>query len=281
MSQSVPNIFEYEEPQDFLRDYIEARKKVRSTFSVREFSSRAGFRSSGALSMVLTGKRQLSLDSASRIAEVVKLKWKEKQYFFLLVRKSQAKNPSEKNKIRDEILKSRFRTRKNRLANQQYRFLSHWYYPAIYLLVGERASAKHVESFDRLLGRGLTKEQIQQALKDMQELGLLKLERGVYRQLHAHLTTDDDIQESATYEFLSQMMELAKMAFELPSEEREFGSITLEIPPSEWPWLKERIREFRQEITDRFGESRNSSGLFQVNIQAFPLTLKEERDSSS
>jgi len=68
-------------------------------------------------------------------------------------------------------------------------------------------------------------------------------------------------------------MDLAKRALEsMPKELRQINTLTLGLDAERWEKLKLLIQEFRQRMVDLTAEVDAVDRVFQVNLQAFPLT---------
>ena len=57
-----PNIFEYADYREYLKDYYEHSKDTKDNFSYRYFAQKAGFASSNFLYLIIHGKRNLTKD---------------------------------------------------------------------------------------------------------------------------------------------------------------------------------------------------------------------------
>ena len=61
------------------------------------------------------------------------------------------------------------------------------------------------------------------------------------------------------------------------SEERDVSAITLGVPESRLPELKERVARFHQELLASIGASTDPCDrVYQLNIQLFPLSRAKE-----
>jgi uncharacterized protein (TIGR02147 family) len=59
----MPNIFNYLNYRDFLKDYYEEHKAKSPCFSYKYLANKAGFKSKSFFHEVITGKKNLSKDS--------------------------------------------------------------------------------------------------------------------------------------------------------------------------------------------------------------------------
>ena len=73
------------------------------------------------------------------------------------------------------------------------------------------------------------------------------------------------------------MLERAAEALDRsPREEREIASVTLCVSDARLGELKARLERFRDEILQTYGAEESGSRVVQMNLQLFPLTVKEE-----
>ena len=71
------------------------------------------------------------------------------------------------------------------------------------------------------------------------------------------------------------MLDLAKRALDhLPREERDISSLTLCVAEAALPLLKQRIREFRQELLQLAAQEASPERVVQLNFQMFPLSRR-------
>jgi uncharacterized protein (TIGR02147 family) len=71
--------------RELLKEIIEAKKQLNSFFSYRWISKKAGISSTGFLSLVLKGKRNISNDLALRLCDALKFPKKETSIFLHLL----------------------------------------------------------------------------------------------------------------------------------------------------------------------------------------------------
>jgi uncharacterized protein (TIGR02147 family) len=90
-----PQVYDYADYRLFLRDTYRYRKEINARFSYAVFARICGFRSSGMLRYVMCGRRNLTANSAFRIAQGLGLDLKSASYFLTLVFMGQSRSPNE------------------------------------------------------------------------------------------------------------------------------------------------------------------------------------------
>src|SRR5690242_11825407 len=118
-----PQILQYLDYRDFLRDYSAHRKTVDTGFSQRTFARDAGLpaSTSSLLPAVIKGRRQLSQNLRIKFGKAMRLGEREYRYFDLLVQFNQAKGMAEKNFFFSQLAK--FRSSRAQIVGEtQFRF---------------------------------------------------------------------------------------------------------------------------------------------------------------
>jgi len=264
------DIFGFTSPREYLARALHARERE----TLRGFSQRAGLKGPATLSLILNGRRSITPGVADRLATALKLSGRRKTYFFTLCRLTQKHENS--GLLQDEILRQQSLARIEPLQAAQNRFLTHWYYVAIYVLVATPDFVENAELIARKLGNGITARQVENALLDLKALGMLRHENGTLSQAMGNFVkTSEEIKSLAIQSFHRQMLQLAARSLEKPVADREFSGLTVAISEEQLPAVKERIREFRESL-DRFIEQgpQKKGRVYQFNVQLFPLTQK-------
>lgn len=84
-STDLPSIFDYTSYRAFLRDWLEAKKRIRSKFSHRTFARLAEQKSPSLLLQVMRGDRNLTEATCASFAKALGLVGDEKKHFEDLV----------------------------------------------------------------------------------------------------------------------------------------------------------------------------------------------------
>lgn len=273
------NIFNYRDYRVFLKDSIALRRRKNQAFGVRQLAMQAGFKSPGALSMVVNEKRHLSIEAGERVAKALKLQGKEKNYFTDLVRENICSTPRERSQLQERLLKIKNRANETSLQWKQYCFLSRWYYLAIYEMVSAQEFQESPAWIAQRLRASVPANEIQRTLEDLNVLGLIQKVNGKWAQTEKALRTEDDVKEMAVRQYHESMIEQARNALELPLEEREFGGLTVKVSKKDLAQVKRRIREFKNELNEALSQSSGEGEVYQLNLQFFPLTKSEKKNA--
>ncbi len=279
----MPDIFAYLDYRRFLNDIIAERRKENSSFSLRYISQKAGIKSSGFLSMVLKGKRNISEKLIIELALILKLNKKERNYFRSLVYFNQARFHSEKNHFYQEILslqKGPVRT----VTQNQYEFYDKWYYAAVRELVAlYEITDDNYEMLTKLLKPAVKPGEVKSALEVLTRLGLVKKTKsGIYKRTDAVITSGASVAKPfAIQNFQLATLELAKTAYErFARDERELSTLTMSIDKKTYNLIQKKVAKLRSEIMELARSVPEPEQVYQLNMQLFPLSERKERADS-
>lgn len=270
----LPDVFDYLDYRVFLRDWYRI-KKARKSLSYRRWSQQLQLRSPNFMKLVLDGERNLTEEMAMRVAKTIPLKTKEERDFFLeIVRFTQGRSVE----VRDAAFQrlSRFRNYQqvHPLTEEQLRYHSTWYMPAIRELAIRSDFRDDPQWIARTLVPSITAEEASEALELLLKLGLLeRTNDGGTKQGTPLVTTGPDVQWIHVGRYLHTMIKMASRALdEVSTTERDISSLTLCLPPSGISEVKEKIGKFRRELLVMSEAHANPTQVVQVNFQLFPLS---------
>jgi uncharacterized protein (TIGR02147 family) len=268
-----PDLLNYTNYRQFLKDYYLARKRADPRFSLRSLAQAARFPSHGLLQYLMDGKRNLSKKTLVKLSLALGLDKERAQYFENLVFFNQAKSLEEKGFYYDKLVRSAGKSTFKKLDSSQLQAFRRWYTIAIREmlgLAGFRGNAPWIS------GRFLPPVQpyeAEEALALLLETGLIKKTANGYRAVDPDITTDDEVKSFLVKSYHAQMIRLAIWAQdEVPVRERDIASVTFAIKESELPNLKKQLQLMRKELRAFAAEPGSADRIVQVNMQMFPLS---------
>jgi uncharacterized protein (TIGR02147 family) len=276
-----PDVFDFHDAREYLcAAFAQLREARGEGFSLRALSRRFNIPSVATLSMILTGKRGITAPVADKCVEILKLKGARRRYFVKLIELSRTADMSNRTLIEEQLLFIRKLAKSEPLSLKQYEFLSQWYFVPIYVLVSQPGFIYDPCDIASRLGRGMTAEKVRRAIATMVALGLLS-EDGDTLKISPGSTvkTAEDVRNISIRRFQMKMMELARLAFAMAPEKRELTCLTFSFPPEALPAMKDKIRQFREELDQYANQFGTGGEVYQLNVQLFPLTesKKEKR----
>lgn len=274
-----PDIFTYLEYRSFLRAAFEALKAKSPGLSYRTFAKKAGFSSPNFLQMVIQGKRNLSSTYVVVAAKAFKLNKEETEFFQNLVGYDQARSHDEKNLFYQRILRNKRFTAIKTLDKSQYDFFSHWYIPVVReLLTHKDFHGDGAWIAERVFPR-ITVAQVESAKTLLENLGLIKrnADGDKWELSDSVITTDSEATHLAMRNYHMAAIQLAHDALKAFSpRERDVRSVTIGLSASAYAELKARLETVWKELMDFAGAQHQVDGVYQVNLQLFPLTRERK-----
>lgn len=273
-----PDVFDYLDYREYLRDYFEAAKENIPAFSHRYFARRAGFGSSNYVHLVMNGKRNLSVESLRQVIDGLGLNAEEAEFFSGLVNFNQAKDPQAKDEAFEKVAASRRFRQAREIDHSTWEYLSHWYYPAIREMAARPDFQNDPDWIASQLWPAITPAKARKAMRLLFDLGLLEeAEDGTVRRVSPSLTTGHEVRAVAVRNYHRQMLERAVEAVDLkPAALREVSGMTTCIRRDTVDELKGRIRQFRETLMERCDADEDPEIVYQINIQMFPLSQSED-----
>ncbi|MCO4793906.1 MAG: TIGR02147 family protein [Bacteriovoracaceae bacterium] len=263
---------EINDPIQWIQDEYFRRKELDTSYSTRSFSKVLGV-SSGRLSELFSGKRNLTLNMGERFADALGMDPETEEKF--------------KNSIIDQKQKKSKRSRsfnnlkkdddKNfkRLNQDIYSLISKQQYFAILNLM-KTSDFKNCSIW--IGGRlDIPPATVVKSIQLMKRVGVLKEENGKLERIHKKYRTSDNIESRAIKSAHREKLQHALVSLEtIPVELRDITSMTCPIKKDKLPEIKKLIKEFRRGLS-QFMEEGDSDEVYNLNIQLVPLTnVKEE-----
>ncbi len=269
-----PVVFEYLDYRTYLSDLFQYCKEENTTYSYRFFARKAGFSSPNFLKLVSTGQRNLTNESAGKIAKGFNLKKQEREFFENLVFMNQAGTHEEKDYYYQKMVAHKGSSNVATIDKDAYEYLSKWYNPVIreVVILGER-NATPSQIADVLIPK-ITAAQAEKSLNLLIRLGFIEKDKdGLWQQTSMALATEPEIRSILAVNFHKEMLDLATQSIDrFDSMERDITSLTITFKADTMPELKRRIASFRKELLNLSCQTeKDADQVIQLNFQAFPV----------
>jgi uncharacterized protein (TIGR02147 family) len=236
-----------------LRQWLDERKARNARFSLRAFSQKIGI-SHSTLSQIFKGERNLSVQTAQRITNQLKLSADEKELFILKVRLESA-NPAERKELEAKVLEiERFRSAPA-LSAESTGVLANWLSFAVFSICQMNWPGTTAAEMSKMLEIPLP--QVQEALENLIAKGLLRSDGKGYVIVERQLFNPESIMEILRLH--GEILRHHTKAFSRDNPER-FISWTETIP-----FASEQMKE-AEEITIEY--IRRMTGLVEKARQA-------------
>lgn len=270
----MDNMFESLDYRKLLKELIAKRQKQDSWFSYRWISSKIGVASSGFLSLVINGKRNISIENAAKLCGVLKMTKRESEYFLTLVRFNQAVDTPERTLAFETLIKLRPSSVQSATIDQQ-EYYSHWYNAVVremLVILGKKKDIDKIIS-ENLIPK-ISRTEVQSSIALLERLGFVRRTGDdVFEYANPLLTSaGSKVDGSVLRRYHNEMILLAEKALHaVKKEERDISTITLSTDSEGVEQIKKRIEQCRADIMSIAQQTIKSDKVIQLNIQLFSL----------
>lgn len=262
-------VLKYQDYRSYLKEELARRNGKNRAFSLRAMAKFFNVAPS-LLSDVLKGKKNISYDTAVKIASKLKLTRKESEYFCELVRFEAAKNVEVKGKILERVNRLGSNRQVVSLAVDSFQLLADWYHLPIRqlsLLKGFKLTPQNVSK-----KLGIAPIQAEVALERLTRLGLLAPEA------QGQVLVKSEAPNPGLREFHRQMLQKAIESLEAQTpQQKKIGSETLAFDLGQLEEAGEIIEEFFDRMVRLSESGRNKTHVYHLGVQFFDLTKGEKK----
>jgi uncharacterized protein (TIGR02147 family) len=268
----MKSVFEYTNYRQFLKDYYEERK-AESGFTYRDFSELTGMNSTSWLLHLIKGSKNLSQDTAQRIAKGLKMGKAEADYFELMVPFTQAKTNEAKDRIYQRMLGLKRKLKIAKIGEEQYDYFTKWYHPVVRSLVTKVDFGEDWGALGRCLLPPISPSEARKSVRLLEKLDLIvRGADGRWQHKNAVVSTGDEVASLNIVNYHRQVSRLAEAAHDRTTrEERDISALTLGISEEDFAIIKARIQAFRKEVMELALASKAPDRVYQLNFQFFPV----------
>ena len=270
---SPPEVFEYLNARDFIRDLMAWAKTHKPGFTHRLLLEKMEVSSTGFIANVISGKSNLNVRQIASLGEIFKLNPAESRYFQSLVEYTQARSIEDKGDALDS-LRMQVRGRNKKLDPRQYSLFSKWLYPMVFDLLAIIPVGENHKEVAALFDGAVKAEDVRKALQILEELSLIrKTSAGKYEQVQATLKTGDEIQSVDVFKYQQTALKKAIEALDkIPVDERTISVTTLPLSVEGLQKVKQAAQQFRDKVLKISEEDRDYDRVYQFNLNLFPTT---------
>ncbi|MGL1900717.1 MAG: TIGR02147 family protein [Fibrobacterales bacterium] len=278
MSSTI-NIYDYWSSQLFIKDWFDDKKKNSPSFSFQFFANKGGFRSRSIISNVLTGKRNITIESLLKWAKLLSLNTKETRYFEVLIQYSTVTTDTDQEYYRDLLLSLKPARTPYILERLYTEYHENWFVAPIREIITMLDFNDDFKLLGSSLKPALTVQQAKNAINLLLKLNLIERhEKGArcyYTQKESSIETPPYLPKSISIRNnQKKFIELGGQAIErFQKEERNILSATLALNEQGVSDMNKLIRDFKNKmikIADQCEGKTNK--VYQTNIQLFPLS---------
>lgn len=271
------NIFEYSDYRNYLRDFYRTEKEKNKSYSFRVFANRAQLSSPNYLKLVMDGNRRITDKNLPNFVRGLRLGKKQEDYFRVLVFYQESKDVEAKQRYLEQLVEIRnrnlVRDETAQLTLDRVEILRNWWHWAIREMINLKDFRDDPKWIARRLGGRVTPKQVQESMELLQRLEFIRKTETGYEQSEPLLTTGDDFSPLLLMQLHQQFIDLGKAALANHKHtEREISSLTIALPKSRIPELKEKMRKFRHELNLEYSNNETNEDVYHLSLFLYSLT---------
>lgn len=260
----------------YLKSEFEARLKRRPHYSLRAFARDIEL-SPSTVSDFLNGKLGFSRDRIFQLAKKLNLTAVHRDHWIDLIESKYARDP-ETRKLSKIRAQARSMESKNRLALEQFQFISEWQHFAILELLEISPSYHSVEAVAKALGLGI--KVTRESLDRLEKLEMISIKSLPWKvSTEASVFGGNDVTNKALREFHSQALQKALTALESQSiEKREAQTIIFGISDEKLPEMKKELSKMMLNFVMKYADvPQSKNAVYCMSSHLFSLMNKESK----
>lgn len=261
----------------YLKSVLAGRQRSNPAYSMRAFAQQMGLGQS-AVSQVLAGKKNISLETANRIAAKLGLNESEAEYLRILIQIETTKDLDLKKSLlaRAQALNPQREARE--LSVDLFCTIADWYHLVIKNMTGLKNFTFTAESIAKRLN--ISKLEAETAIERLLRLEMIEAHptrAGKYQKVKNYTVTRSAVPNEALRRFHKQMMQKAMESLETQTPKEKFvGSETFAISNEQLPKAFAYADEFLKKMASLADESSSPTNVYHVGTQFFNLTKGKE-----
>lgn len=270
----APDVYASLHYRAWLVEACDAVRRLDPTLTHRRLAARLGYKSSGAVALLLSGTRRLSVEAARRVGVAFGLDREAVEHLVLLVRYEQATHPDQRAVLLDEMMSQREFARLWRDALWSHELYRHWTRVALRELVSLPQFVEDPAWIAANVVPTISVAEAAEALTALVAHGLLVRDpHGRLQPRDAIIATPLEIRSDLLKRHQHHMLTLAAHALnQQPAKVRDMRVMTVAISRAQADRIKQRLGEVHREILAIVAEDEPIEAVFQLNTQWFALS---------
>lgn len=276
----MSEIYEYKDYREFLRHYVSRRKRENPDWTIAGWARELGLLATTSITKILNGQREPGERICQKLTEYFRFNSEESKYFDYLVHLNKCTDSTMREVFTEKLLRLTPTIGKLSIDEARLQIVAEWVHMAIRQMAGVQPLPNDPAWIARQLIFESSVEQVQQAIENLLQLGMLIERDGKLSKSETWLASTEDIPSKALRSHHSQMIENAKQAIEkVPVLQREIRGMTMAVPLDKMDMAKAMIRQFTEDIAKLMNEN-STDQVYQLNVQFFPLTQFENKSET-
>lgn len=228
----------------------------------------------GLLPLILGRQRQLTLKTARKIALHLGCTPSEASYFELLTELNESESDDERAEVLNRMQKFQDYWKNSPNEARFFRYLSRWYYVAVYELADTEGFNLNPEWIRQRLRKKPTLKQIQDAVEFLLDNRFLSVdESGTIKKLEQEIDCEHGVLRAAMHSYHREMLEQTLDAIQtVPREYRAFLTHTFSIHQKDYQKIKKIIGDAMDRVRLLEKEQGDKNSIYHVSFSSFPMT---------
>lgn len=287
------DIFAYDNYRVFFKDWYTECKNRYPFFSLRYIQSKVGYKSPAFFSQIVNNQTRITPDTALKFIKFLGLKSKAADYFMLLVTFDNAKDTTNKNTLRNQILNYKRPIKPKQLSHYHYQYFSQPHNAMIRELITAMPFYGREEELKKICNlllplTALTVKMVKETVETLEELELIKMdENGRYTVTDEgpvgfilNKDNSSDPQEQRKKNMVKNQIinfiDLAKNNIDQADYSgRVYRFFAFSVSEDQLQQIRKRCDVFLDEVVNIVNSSnKECDRIYNLNIQLFPLSKK-------
>lgn len=277
----MPDVLDYLEYREFLRDwFIESKKENRFT-SYRYLGQKTGV-DPAWLVRVFQKEGHLNEEALPAFIRLCSFDDRRAEYFRILYRFCKTKAKASLSELYCRLMELR-EMEARVLTSPEFMYFGNWACTALRALVGISQDTSDLTVLANHLNPPISQKDAHNALEVLKQLKLIEPDgHGGWNITQQIVTTGGEVKSRAVRDFHRRTLELAQESLDRHSvAERDVSSIVFTVDEADIPEFKQRIEDFRRGLLQFAKRSENANRVYALNVSMFPLSDVIENPASS
>jgi uncharacterized protein (TIGR02147 family) len=159
------------------------------------------------------------------------------------------------------------------ISEGQYLFFSRWYYPVVWNYFGINQKQKSPLEIASAIIPPLAPAQVEEAIRLLLQLGLIKKMANGYSVTDTHLTTEPEFRGLVAAQYNQQFLHLATESLNhVDAKHRKFVTMVFSSSRASIDLIMEKMAAFQEEIQEILDKDPKSECIHTLGLHLFPNT---------
>lgn len=277
----MPDVLDYLEYREFLKDWFVESKKDNRFTSYRYLGQKTGV-DPAWLVRVFQKEGHLNEEALPAFIRLCGFDDRRAEYFRILYRFCKTKAKSSLSELYCRLMELR-EMEARVLTSPEFMYFGNWACTALRALIGISENTSDLHAVANHLNPPISQNDARNALEVLKQLKLIEKDgHGGWNITQQIVTTGGEVKSIAVRDFHRRTLELAQESLDRhPIAERDVSSIVFTVDQADIPEFKQRIEDFRRGLLQFAKRSEHANRVYALNVSMFPLSEVVENPSSS